>query len=306
MLDFQELDFLLENLPFRGVKGTTGTQASFLSLFDQDHDKVIALDTKVTEKMEFNKKLTITGQTYTRKIDSQVMHCLSNISQSLSKFSTDIRLLQNLKEIEEPFEKEQIGSSAMAYKRNPMRSERIGSLARFVQSLVQSTAFTASTQWFERTLDDSANKRLTIPQAFLAVDAMLNIAGNISENLVVYPKMIHRRVMSELPFMATENILMACVKKGQNRQELHEVMRVHSQEAAKKVKQEGLENDLLDRLIKDEQIQMSKDEILETVDPQLFTGRSSELTEEFILEEVNPILKQNLDYKKITDEALIV
>ncbi len=306
LLDFQELEFLLAKLPFRGIKGTTGTQASFLELFNGDEEKVSLLDQKITDKMGFNKKLTITGQTYTRKVDSQIMHCLSNISQSLSKFSTDIRLLQNLKEIEEPFEKSQIGSSAMAYKRNPMRSERIGSLARFVQSFVHSTAFTASTQWFERTLDDSANKRLSIPQGFLAIDAMLILACNISENFVVYPKVIHRRVMNELPFMATENILMVCVKNGGNRQDLHEVIRVHSQEVAKQIKQEGKENDLIERLIADDAITMSKEEIIGILDPKKFTGRAASLTTEFIVNEIKPVLEQYSDYKDITNEELKV
>jgi adenylosuccinate lyase len=306
MLDLEELEFVIESLPFRGVKGTTGTQASFLALFEGDSDKVRQLDEKVTEKAGFDRKLTITGQTYTRKIDSRVLAVLSSLSQSLSKFSTDIRLLQNLKEIEEPFEKSQIGSSAMAYKRNPMRSERIGSLSRYVQSLAGSVNFTASTQWFERTLDDSANKRLAVPQAFLAVDAMLILAANISEGMVVYPKMIHRRVMSELPFMATENIIMACAKKGGDRQELHEVIRTHSMEAGKKVKMEGEDNDLLERLAKEPSIAMDQQEIEELLDPVKFTGRSAELTEEFIHNEVRVALDKYSDYKSLEEEALKV
>jgi adenylosuccinate lyase len=306
LLDYQELKFVLEGLPFRGVKGTTGTQASFLALFDGDHEKVKKLDNMVTEKAGFNKKLTITGQTYTRKLDSRIMALLSNIAQSLAKFSTDMRLLQNLKEIEEPFEKSQIGSSAMAYKRNPMRSERIGSLSRFVQSLTSGINFTASTQWFERTLDDSANKRLAVPQAFLAVDSMLIIAANISSGLVVYPEMIRRRVMSELPFMATENILMACVKKGGNRQELHEAIRVHSMEAGKKVKQKGQENDLLERIAGDPVFKIDAKEIQTIMDPEKFTGRSAPLTEEFIREEVKPLLNSESGWKRLAEEELKV
>ena len=306
LLDTEELDFVLNTLPFRGVKGTTGTQASFLELFDGNDSKVQELDKKVTQKMGFHKKLTITGQTYTRKIDSRILQLLSSISQSLSKFSTDIRLLQNLKEIEEPFEKHQIGSSAMAYKRNPMRSERISSLARFVQSLVQSAAFTASTQWFERTLDDSANKRIAIPQAFLALESMLILSTNVSSNLVVYPKTIHQRIMQELPFMATENILMACVKKGGNRQELHEIIRTHSMEAAKKVKTEGLNNDLLIRLANDNNIDISQAEIDTILKPENFTGRSASLTQEFIQNEVQPLLKENAEFLNLQEEQLKV
>ncbi|MFC1586151.1 adenylosuccinate lyase [Fibrobacterota bacterium] len=306
MLDYQELDFVLNGLPFRGVKGTTGTQASFLALFEGDHEKVRALDDRVTQKAGFKRKLTITGQTYSRKLDSRIGSLLSAISQSLAKFSTDIRLLQNLKEVEEPFEKSQIGSSAMAYKRNPMRSERIGSLSRFVQSLSASLDFTASTQWFERTLDDSANKRLAIPQAFLAVDAMLILAANVCDGLVVYPEMIRRRVMSELPFMATENILMACVKKGGDRQHLHEAIRVHSMEAGKKVKQEGRENDLLQRIAGDPVFGMNKEEIQNIMDPVKFTGRASQLTEEFIHGEVEPVLKAEPGWKELEQEELKV
>lgn len=289
-LDLQELDFVLDTWAFRGVKGTTGTQASFLELFDGDHQKVKLLDEMVTRKMGFAKKLTITGQTYTRKLDVRALQVLSSISQTLAKMSTDIRLLQNLKEVEEPFEKHQIGSSAMAYKRNPMRSERIGSLSRFTQSLLSSVAFTASTQWMERTLDDSANKRLAIPQAFLAVDAMLILATNVSTGLVVYPKMIEKHLRQELPFMATENILMACVKKGGNRQVLHEAIREHSMEAAKQVKEQGLENDLLERLSQDPLFGMSKEELEKVLDPALYIGRSVELVEEFIFQELIPVI----------------
>ena len=225
LIDVEELDFLIDVLPFRGVKGTTGTQASFMDLFEGDESKIIKLDHMVTERAGFKRCLTITGQTYTRKWDNRVSQTLSSIAQSLHKFATDLRLMQGNKEVEEPFESTQIGSSAMAYKRNPMRSERICSLGRFVMSLTNSTAFTQATQWFERTLDDSANKRLAIPEAFLAIDAMLIIAENVSSGMVVYPKVIEKRIMAELPFMATENIIMEGVKKGGDRQELHEEIR---------------------------------------------------------------------------------
>ncbi|MGL4969294.1 MAG: adenylosuccinate lyase, partial [Fusobacteriaceae bacterium] len=241
LLDLEELEFRQETLRFRGVKGTTGTQASFKDLFNGEFTKVKELDEKVTEKMGFNKRFLVTGQTYDRKIDAQISNLLSNIAQSAHKFTNDLRLLQHLKEIEEPFEKSQIGSSAMAYKRNPMRSERISSLAKFVIAMQQSTAMVSSTQWFERTLDDSANKRLSLPQAFLAVDAILIIWKNVLDGLVVYPKMIEKHIMAELPFMATEYIIMECVKNGGDRQELHERIRIHSMEAGKRVKIEGEE-----------------------------------------------------------------
>ena len=306
LLDIEELDFTASHLPFLGVKGTTGTQASFLELFDGDHGKVKALDEKVTKKAGFARSLAVSGQTYTRKLDSRVLNVLSSLSQSLSKFSTDLRLLQSLKEVEEPFEKDQIGSSAMAYKRNPMRSERIGSLARFVQSVTNSVAFTASTQWFERTLDDSANKRLAVPQAFLAMDAMLILAENVAEGLVVYPKIIGRRVLSELPFMATENILMAGVKKGGDRQELHEAIRRHSLEAAKRVKQDGLDNDLLERIAKDPAFGLDAKALQDVMDPSKFVGRSPEITEEFLAAEVEPVLARQAGWKELDAEDLRV
>lgn len=306
LLDLEELNFVSDGLPFLGVKGTTGTQASFLELFDGDHAKVKALDESVTRKAGFARSLGVSGQTYTRKLDSKVLAVLSNISQSLAKFTTDLRLLQSLKEIEEPFEADQIGSSAMAYKRNPMRAERIGSLARFVQAQVSSTAFTASTQWFERTLDDSANKRLSIPQAFLAIDAMLILAENISQGLVVYPKIIARHVLAELPFMATENILMAGVKAGGNRQDLHESIRKHSLAAAKQVKQEGLDNDLMTRIAADPAFGMDAQAIKALLDPTQFTGRSAEITEEFLTQEVEPVLAKQSDWKTLDQEALRV
>ncbi len=306
LLDLEEIDSVLESLPFLGVKGTTGTQASFLELFDGNHDKVKALDEKVTRKAGFVRSLSVSGQTYTRKIDSRVVAVLSSVSQSLAKYSTDLRLLQSLKEIEEPFEADQIGSSAMAYKRNPMRAERIGSLARFVQAQVSSVAFTASTQWFERTLDDSANKRLAIPQAFLAIDAMLILAENISRNLVVYPKIIARHVQAELPFMATENILMAGVKAGGNRQDLHEAIRKHSLEAAKRVKQEGLDNDLMDRIAKDASFGMDAKTLGDVLDASKFVGRSPQITEEFLTHDVEPMLAKAGDWKTLDQEDLRV
>lgn len=292
-LDLEELDFRLDTLRFRGVKGTTGTQASFKDLFNGDFSKVESLDEKVTNKMGFKNRFKVSGQTYDRKVDSEIMNLLSNIAQSSHKFTNDLRLLQHLKEIEEPFEKNQIGSSAMAYKRNPMRSERISSLAKFIISLQQSTAMTASTQWFERTLDDSANKRLSLPQAFLAVDAILIIWKNIMEGLVVYKKMIEKRIMSELPFMATEYIIMEGVKNGGDRQELHERIRVHSMEAGKQVKIEGKENDLIERILKDEYFKIDKDKLLSLLAPKNFIGFAPEQTKNYIEQEIRPILEKN-------------
>lgn len=292
LLDLEELEFREKTLRFRGVKGTTGTQASFQELFNGDFEKVKELDRRITEKMGFDKRFLVTGQTYDRKIDSEVMNLLANIAQSAHKFTNDLRLLQHLKEIEEPFEKSQIGSSAMAYKRNPMRSERISSLAKFVIALQQSTAMTASTQWFERTLDDSANKRLSLPQAFLAVDAILIIWKNVLDGLVVYPKMIEKRIMAELPFMSTEYIIMECVKNGGDRQELHERIRVHSMEAGRNVKVEGKDNDLIERIINDKYFNLDKERLLEILDPKNFIGFAPEQTEEFINIEVKPILEK--------------
>lgn len=295
LLDLEELEFREKTLRFRGVKGTTGTQASFKELFNDDFSKVKALDEKITEKMGFDKRFLVTGQTYDRKIDSEIMNLLANIAQSAHKFTNDLRLLQHLKEVEEPFEKSQIGSSAMAYKRNPMRSERISSLAKFVIALQQSTAMTAATQWFERTLDDSANKRLSLPQAFLAIDAILIIWKNVLDGLVVYPKMIEKRIMSELPFMSTEYIIMECVKNGGDRQELHERIRVHSMEAGKMVKIEGKENDLIERILNDKYFNLDKDRLLEILSPKNFIGFAPEQTEEFVSIEVKPILERYSD-----------
>lgn len=290
VIDLEEVDRLIQTLPFRGIKGTTGTQASFFELFEGDHAKVKKIDELVSQKAGFNRTLTIAGQTYTRKLDAIINKALSNLAESLSKFSTDLRLLQGLKEMEEPFEKDQIGSSAMAYKRNPMRSERIGSLARFVMAQVNATAFTAATQWFERTLDDSANKRLAIPEAFLAVDAMLILAENITSAMVVYPKVIERRIMAELPFMATENIIMECVKKGGDRQELHEDIRRLSMEAAKVVKQEGKDNDLLQRILDTPSFGLTQTDLDRILDLKKFVGRAPEQVVEFVTEEVKPML----------------
>lgn len=295
LLDFEELEFFLETLRFRGVKGTTGTAASFLELFGGDYAKVKHLDKELSRRFGFEKVFGVSGQTYDRKIDAKTATLLSNIAQSAHKFTNDLRLLQNLKEIEEPFEKSQIGSSAMAYKRNPMRSERIGALAKFVMSVSSGSAMVASTQWFERTLDDSANKRLTIPQAFLAVDAILLIWNNIMDGLVVYENRIRKHIMEELPFMATEYIIMEEVKAGGDRQEIHETIRQHSMEASKKVKMEGKENDLIERIMNDNSLKMDKSKIMEVLDPKNFIGFAPVQTEEFIKNEVQPILDKYQD-----------
>ncbi len=292
LLDLEELEFFLETLRFRGVKGTTGTAASFLELFEGDYSKVKHLDQKLSARFGFEKVFGVSGQTYDRKIDAKAVELLSNIAQSAHKFTNDLRLLQNLKEIEEPFEKDQIGSSAMAYKRNPMRSERIGALAKYVMSLAQSSAMVASTQWFERTLDDSANKRLTIPQAFLAVDAILLIWNNILSGMVVYENRIHKHIMEELPFMATEYIIMEEVKAGGDRQEIHETIRQHSMEASKKVKMEGKANDLMERILGDTSLKMDKAKLSEVMDPKNFIGFAPIQTEEFITNEITPVLKK--------------
>lgn len=296
LIDLENLDFCIDNLKLLGVKGTTGTQASFFNLFENDSEKVKELDKVICSKMGFKGKyFPVTGQTYPRKQDSLVLNTLSNIAQSAYKFSNDIRILQNMKEIEEPFEKNQIGSSAMAYKRNPMRSERISSIARYVIINALNPAITASTQWFERTLDDSANKRITIPESFLAIDGILNLYINITSGLVVYEKMIRKHIYDELPFMATENILMEAVKKGGDRQELHERIRLHSMEAAKMVKQYGEKNDLIERICNDEVFALSKDEVIGILRPESYIGRAEEQVIEFIDEVVNPILEKNKD-----------
>lgn len=291
--DFCDLEYVLNGLKLRGAKGTTGTQASFLSLFDGDHFKVAELDRLIAEKMGFEGSYDVTGQTYSRKIDVRVTNILSGIAQSLHKMTNDFRLLQSLKEIEEPFESHQIGSSAMAYKRNPMRSERIASLARFIINTSHSTEDTASTQWFERTLDDSANKRLTIPQSFLGCDAILTIAVNIFKGVIVNEKVIKKHIDEELPFMATENIIMESVKRGGDRQDLHEEIRVLSMEASEQVKKYGRKNDLIERMIKSDKIMLSEEEIHNIIDPSKFTGRSALQVEEFITGKIEPILQKN-------------
>lgn len=295
LLDLENLDFVIDKLRFRGVKGTTGTQASFMELFDGDEEKIKALDRIVTEKMGFKESYSVTGQTYPRKVDLIILNTLSEIAQSAYKFSNDLRILQSMKEIEEPFEKNQIGSSAMAYKRNPMRSERMSALARFVLVTSINPAITASTQWFERTLDDFANKRLSVSEAFLALDGVLNLYMNISSNLVVYEKVIETHVNKELPFMATENILMEEVKMGGDRQELHEKIRVHSMEAARKVKEEGLDNDLIERLINDPSFSLDEEKAKSILAAKKFTGRAENQVLDFINEAVKPILEKNKD-----------
>ncbi|MDO4586912.1 MAG: adenylosuccinate lyase [Planctomycetia bacterium] len=294
VMDLEDLEYRIETIRTLGNKGTTGTQASFLKLFNGDHEKVRLLEKKFCEKIGFKQPFAVTGQTYPRKLDAQILDVLSGIAQSAHKFATDLRLLAHRKEMEEPFEKNQIGSSAMAYKRNPMRSERICSLARFVMSLQSSPAMTLATQWMERTLDDSANRRLVLPQAFLALDAILIIYENIVENLVVYPNVIDKNLRQELPFMATENILMAAVESGGDRQELHERIRVHSQAAAAIVKQEGGANDLLSRLRTDSAF--AQVDIEAEMDPIRFVGRAPEQVDEFLKEIIEPIrLKYPVD-----------
>lgn len=293
LMDLEDVDFQLSKAKLLGSKGTTGTQASFLELFSGEHEKVKKSEQLIADKMGYKEVFAVSGQTYSRKLDSQMLNVLSSIAQSAYKFSNDIRLLQHLKEVEEPFEKSQIGSSAMAYKRNPMRSERISSLARYVIVDALNPAITASTQWFERTLDDSANKRISVPEAFLAVDAILNIYMNVADGLVVYPKVIHQRIMSELPFMATENIMMDAVKRGGDRQELHEQIRVHSIAAAKVVKEEGLPNDLISRIVADPTFSMTEEEINKILKPENFIGRSSQQVTDFLRDCVMPIINDN-------------
>lgn len=302
LLDLEDIDFQLSKARLLGCKGTTGTQASFLELFDGDHEKCKRLDSLIAEKMGFDSCFAVSGQTYPRKLDSQICNILSGIAQSAYKFSNDIRLLQHLKQIEEPFEKSQIGSSAMAYKRNPMRSERIGSLARYVIVNAMNPAITASTQWFERTLDDSANKRISIPEAFLAVDAILSLYINVADGLVVYPKVINRQFMTEIPFMATENIMMDAVKRGGDRQELHEKIRVYSMEAGRNVKEKGLENNLCELIAADSAFGLSLDEIHALLKPESFVGRSPEQVEDFLNAEVKPILEENAELLGINVE----
>lgn len=304
IMDYESLQNLQSRIKLLGVKGTTGTQASFMELFNNDEEKVKELDVRVAKKMGYDNVYMVTGQTYPRKFDYMVISLLSQISQSAYKFSNDLRILQSFKEMEEPFEDKQVGSSAMAYKRNPMRSERMGSLCRFIITNSISPAFTASTQWFERTLDDSANKRIVLSESFLALDGVLNLYINITENLKVYEKVIHSRVNAELPFMATENILMEAVKRGGDRQELHERIRVLSMEAARRVKEEGLDNNLMDLIAADEHFNMSIEEIKSYLSPTNFVGRAPKQVMEFISEEVDPILN-NKDVINISAEVNI-
>ena len=295
--DLEELEFVEEHMKLLGCKGTTGTQESFMKLF-KDEAKVKQIDAKIAEKMGFDKFYAVSGQTYTRKLDSRVLNLLSGIAQSASKFANDMRLLQHEKELEEPFEKGQIGSSAMAYKRNPMRSERINSLSRHVMVLAQDPSITAATQWLERTLDDSANKRICVPEAFLAVDAILILYGNISKNIVVYENVIKSKLMQELPFMATEEIIMNAVLKGGDRQELHEKIRVYSMESAKEVKQFGRQNDLVDRIAKDTSFGLTKEEILKALNPDNLCGIAPHQVDEFIKEKVSPVLNKYAELLK--------
>ena len=293
VLDYNEVEHVLDTLMLLGSKGTTGTQASFLELFHGNHEMCKELDKKIAEKMGFKACFPVSGQTYARKLDTIVCNCLALIAQSCCKFSNDLRLLQNLKEIEEPFEKNQIGSSAMAYKRNPMRSERIASLSRYVMIDALNPAWTASAQWFERTLDDSANKRVSVAEAFLAIDGILDLFINVTSGLVVYPKVIEARLMSELPFMATENIIMDAVMKGGDRQELHEKIRQHSMAAGAVVKVEGGQNDLVDRIAADPAFMTTKEDILAIMKPENYVGRAPEQTADFLNEVIKPILDEN-------------
>lgn len=302
VMDLSDVDYIISQLKLLGSKGTTGTQASFLELFDGDHEKCKEADRRIARKMGFDACYPVSGQTYSRKLDTRVLNVVAGIAQSAHKFSNDIRLLQHLKEIEEPFEKSQIGSSAMAYKRNPMRSERIASLSRYVMIDVLNPAITAATQWFERTLDDSANKRLSVPEAFLAIDGVLDLYMNVVDGLVVYPKVIEQRLMSELPFMATENIMMDAVKRGGDRQELHERIRTHSMEAGRMVKVEGKPNDLLERIAGDPAFGTTMEELQSIMNPRNFVGRAPEQVTEFLNEVIRPILEENKEVLGMTAE----
>ena len=295
MLDYEDICYVIDGMKLLGSKGTTGTQASFLELFDGDQETIDKIDPMIAEKMGFKACYPVSGQTYSRKVDTRVINVLAGIAASAHKFSNDIRLLQHLKEIEEPFEKTQIGSSAMAYKRNPMRSERIASLSRYVMVDALNPAITSATQWFERTLDDSANKRLSIPEAFLAIDGILDLYLNVVDGLVVYPKVIEKRLMSELPFMATENIMMDAVKAGGDRQELHEKIRTLSMEAGRNVKVEGKENNLLELIAADPSFNLTLEDLQKTMDPSKYTGRAKEQVEAFLKNVVQPVLDENKD-----------
>ena len=302
VLDLEDLEYVLGSLKLLGSKGTTGTQASFLELFDGDHAKCRQLDQMIAEKMGFTACYPVSGQTYSRKVDFRVLSVLAGIAQSAHKFTNDIRMLQHMKEVEEPFEKHQIGSSAMAYKRNPMRSERIASLADYVISDLMNPMLVSSTQWFERTLDDSANKRLSVPEGFLAIDGILDLYLNVVDGLVVYPKVIRKHLMAELPFMATENIMMDAVKAGGDRQELHEKIRQLSMQAGKTVKEEGKDNNLLELIAADPSFHLSLEDLEASMQPERYVGRAPKQTEEFITEVINPILEKNKDALGLTAE----
>lgn len=302
MLDLEDLNYVLSTMKLLGSKGTTGTQASFLELFDGDQETIDKIDPMIAEKMGFKQCYPVSGQTYSRKVDTRVVNILAGIAASAHKFSNDIRLLQHLKEVEEPFEKSQIGSSAMAYKRNPMRSERIASLSRFVMVDAMNPAITSATQWFERTLDDSANKRLSVPEGFLAIDGILDLCLNVVDGLVVYPKVIEKHMMAELPFMATENIMMDAVKAGGDRQELHERIRELSMEAGRNVKVEGKDNNLLELIAADPAFNLTLEELQKTMDPKKYVGRAKEQTESFIAKVVNPVLDSHKEMLGMTAE----
>ncbi|MCR4672353.1 MAG: adenylosuccinate lyase [Lachnospiraceae bacterium] len=305
MMDLEDIDYILSQLKLLGSKGTTGTQASFLELFDGDHEKCLAADRMIAQKMGFDGCYPVSGQTYSRKVDSRVLNVIGGIAQSAAKFSNDIRLLQHLKEVEEPFEKNQIGSSAMAYKRNPMRSERIASLSRYVMIDVLNPAITAATQWFERTLDDSANKRISVAEAFLAVDGILDLYINVAGGLVVYPKVVNQHLRTELPFMATENIMMDAVKAGGDRQELHERIRQHSMAAGRVVKEEGKPNDLLERIAADPVFNMTMEQLEAHMKPENYVGRAPRQVEEYISQTVAPVLEANKDQLGMTAEIKV-
>ena len=302
MMDLEDLEYVQSTLKLLGSKGTTGTQASFLELFNGDHDTIDKIDPMIAKKMGFESCYPVSGQTYSRKVDTRVINVLAGIATSATKMSNDIRLLQHLKEVEEPFEKNQIGSSAMAYKRNPMRSERIASLARYVLADALNPAITSATQWFERTLDDSANKRLSVPEGFLAIDGILDLCLNVVDGLVVYPKVIEKHFMAEIPFMATENIMMDAVKNGGNRQELHEKIRQLSMEAGKTVKEEGKDNNLVDLIAADSSFGLTKEEIEKTLKPELYVGRAPRQVEVYLRDVVNPVLEANKDELGATAE----
>ena len=302
LMDLQDLEYVKSTLKLLGSKGTTGTQASFLELFDGDQEKIDQIDPMIAKKLGFEACYPVSGQTYSRKVDTRVLNVLAGIAASAHKFSNDIRLLQHLKEVEEPFEKTQIGSSAMAYKRNPMRSERIASLSRYVMIDALNPAITSATQWFERTLDDSANKRLSVPEGFLAIDGILDLCLNVVDGLVVYPKVIEKRLMSELPFMATENIMMDAVKAGGDRQELHEKIRELSMEAGRNVKEKGLDNNLLDLIAADPAFGLNEEELKKTMDPAKYVGRAPLQVDNFLKKVVDPVLEANKDVLGMTAE----